>query len=477
MAFESLPPIDPAPAQRSVLLIAAAFPPLNSSGTQRALQFARLLPRHGWRPVVVTLDWEREPLGNPLDFELLDQVPASVPTYRLPYFNPPLRLGEWLRRHRREGAVTRHGGSTGESWDRPLAGTGAPRKEPPGFLYRLARRGYHFSIAPIGDEHFYWAWRARRACRAIARRHRVNAILVSVSPWSSALLGLSLQRRLGLPLVVDFRDYWTEWAVRDRPRLRDALERIAERRILRRADRILCVHQAMADDFVALEPRLAGRCHVITNGFDAADFEDGRTGTEHGAVVRHPILVHTGVAWGDCARPLLEAVARARTELRASGLRVRMVGGLYPEGERFIAREGLEDLVTQVPRVPHRAAIAEMRAADGLLLLLVNNDGGRKWYPGKLFEYFAARRPILAVAPQGIATRLIQTMGAGVGLDPSDVPGIARTLVDFARDRSRFCDQHYALREDLLAGYERTALVARLADVLEQVATDRMGTR
>ena len=45
--------------------------------------------------------------------------------------------------------------------------------------------------------------------------------------------------------------------------------------------------------------------------------------------------------------------------------------------------------------------IKEYRSSSVLLLLLFNSKSGIGNYPGKIFEYFAANKPILAFGPQG----------------------------------------------------------------------------
>jgi glycosyltransferase involved in cell wall biosynthesis len=48
---------------------------------------------------------------------------------------------------------------------------------------------------------------------------------------------------------------------------------------------------------------------------------------------------------------------------------------------------------------------------------------------GKLFEYLAARRPILAaVPPDGTAAQLIREANAGIVVAPDDVDGIQHAL-------------------------------------------------
>ncbi len=445
--------------KRALLYIALDFPPLNSSGTYRNAKFVKYLPRFGWRPVVVTLDWRRVHQEHPLDAALLEDIPEQTPILRLPPFNPAVTLHRLVRRHRsriQDGVAT----LTEIARDR--------RPRPP--AYRLARSLFHAALAPLGDVFFYWNFRALPACLRWARRHRVEAIFVSVSPWTTALLGLMLKWKLGRPLIVDFRDYWTMWAVKGEPTLRDRLDAHVERWILRHADRLICVHPAMARDFQTLEPSCAGKCRAITNGYDPDDFPSLGASLTSSADSSAPLrLVHTGLVWGDAARPLLEALMRLTPDERRRGLRVEFVGGLPSSQIAFVKRHRLDDCVRIEPRVPHRRAIERMCRADLLLLLIVDNEGGRKWYPGKLFEYMYARRPILAIAPQGIATQLIREAGVGWAVEPRDIDGLARILRSLATDGSLVHHQYYHPREEVIARFHRLRLTRTLASVLDEL--------
>ena len=69
--------------------------------------------------------------------------------------------------------------------------------------------------------------------------------------------------------------------------------------------------------------------------------------------------------------------------------------------------------------VSHHRAVREMIAADALLLQYPPKRNADTAISGKLFEYFAARRPILVIAPAGSATRkLTLACEAGVAADP-----------------------------------------------------------
>ena len=78
-----------------------------------------------------------------------------------------------------------------------------------------------------------------------------------------------------------------------------------------------------------------------------------------------------------------------------------------------------------------RSRSLELQRDSEALLLLIPESGGRGKgvLTGKIFEYLAAERPILAVVPpDGAAARLIHETGAGVVVAPDDVDGMEREL-------------------------------------------------
>ena len=69
-----------------------------------------------------------------------------------------------------------------------------------------------------------------------------------------------------------------------------------------------------------------------------------------------------------------------------------------------------------MPYLPRPEALALQRDSEALLLLIPEADGrGRGVLSGKVFEYLAAERPILAcVPPDGEAAALLRETDAGV---------------------------------------------------------------
>ena len=93
---------------------------------------------------------------------------------------------------------------------------------------------------------------------------------------------------------------------------------------------------------------------------------------------------------------------------------------------------GLGDRLELIPYVPRRRSLELQRDSEALLLLIPEAAGrGKGVLSGKVFEYLAAERPVLAVVPpDGAAAGLIRETGAGVVAPPEDVEAIAQALAE-----------------------------------------------
>src|SRR5690606_38065933 len=115
------------------------------------------------------------------------------------------------------------------------------------------------------------------------------------------------------------------------------------------------------------------------------------------------VVAYTGNFFGrQNAASFLDAVERAAAaepEL-AGDLLVRFMGGLKPVEQQRIEQGGLASLVEHSTFVRHDDVLAQQRAADLLLLYVAPGTGSQGVFTGKVFEYLAARRPVLALAPE-----------------------------------------------------------------------------
>jgi hypothetical protein len=173
-----------------------------------------------------------------------------------------------------------------------------------------------------------------------------------------------------------------------------------EMTVVREADRIVVTCPELAE---RLRERYrdvpAERFTTITNGYDPAD---ARTVTKSAAPGCFT-LAHVGAFYREqTVGPILDAVRQLHAE-RADirdALRLRLVGTLSAT-ERALLTPADVSFVDQIGYVDHRTAIAEMAAADALLLTTPDSDGGRLCIPAKVFEYLAFGPHLIANLHEG----------------------------------------------------------------------------
>jgi glycosyltransferase involved in cell wall biosynthesis len=120
---------------------------------------------------------------------------------------------------------------------------------------------------------------------------------------------------------------------------------------------------------------------------------------------------------------------------------------------------------------PRGESLRLQRDSEALLLLVPDAGGrGKGVLSGKVFEYLAAGRPILAaVPPDGAAAALIRETGAGVVVAPDDVEGIRAALEEL---HARFLDgglPSVELPEEMRKRLSRRARVEETAELLRGI--------
>ena len=240
------------------------------------------------------------------------------------------------------------------------------------------------------------------------------------------------------------------------------------RRTFARVSALTAVTETIADEARALAP--AGTpSAVISNGCDFDEF----AGLEHTPSDRLRIL-HAGFFFGvRSPRPFLEALARLladRPELREV-IEARFVGGFRTADRQWAESLGLGTALRIDGFLPHDQALAAMKGAYALLLLIPRAGGlGLSVLSGKLFEYLAAERPVLAlVPPEGIAADLLRSTGFARIADPDDVGAIRAQLEDLVEAWRAGDLGDRPLPADLRERLDRRTRASEMADVFRSV--------
>ncbi|UCH78678.1 MAG: glycosyltransferase [Candidatus Coatesbacteria bacterium] len=414
---------------RDVLFLSYFFPPLGGGAVLRAVKFVKYLPAFGWRPLVVAAAGGYHVRDASLEAEIPPQVVRS--------------------------GVAPPGGSG-------LAGT------PGGFLARVRRRlsRERRRLLCFPDVYTWFARPAYEEARRLLAEHEVEVIFSTAPPYTSHLLASRLAAETGLPLVLDYRDAWTDNPLDAYPTpLHRWRTPRAEARVLSEAAAVTAVTAGMAEQYGR---RVPAGCPVIflPNGYDEADFVSPAPPAAGPFVVAYSGQLYAGRRPGT----FFEAAARfvKRRNLGPGDFLVRLVGPIGPGVARRAAAAGLPVEATGL--VEHGEAVRAMREADVNLLLIGSRPGAEATLTGKIFEYLRAGRPILAlVPPPGEAAALIREFEAGVVVPPDDVDGAERALEELYERRGAAA----APPPPGLERYERRRLAAELAAAFEEVCRER----
>jgi glycosyltransferase involved in cell wall biosynthesis len=418
---------------RNLLLVTRNFAPTSHVSVERALKLAKYLPEFGWRPTVLT--GARATVGLPEDPSLCQQVPGlEIIRARAPELS--LFYG---------GRGTR---TRGHANGRPPAQRGSPR-----------RGRFHPKAWMVPDAQVFWHPFAVRAALRRARAARWDAVAATTFPPTAVLIGHTIARRLGVPLVVDYRDSWTDcpyYHVPVRPPLLGGLERRLEARVLRDAAAVVSVDPRMVDH--ALErvaPAERPPFHVIPNGYDEDDFA-GTTPTRLPAFS----VVHTGQLRRS-PRPVWEALAAARRALGpgAPEVHVWQIGFVDPRAAADLNDPPPGITVHHVPPVSQREAIGYMLGAD---LLLVEEF--ESVMPSKTLQYLRAARPLLALTEQGGVIRDVLDGMPETHLVHRDRAAAAGPWVAGMIARGRIAQREPA---PSVAAFSRREIARRFAAVLD----------
>ena len=438
--------------RKRVLLVSYHFPPVGGAGVQRIAKFARYLPEFGWDVSVLQAANPSVPL---LDQTLLDDLPVDTVIVKARTLEPAYAAKQQI--------------TSGES----TGGRGGARSLVSGAVRGIARR----VLQP--DAQVLWLPAARKAGLALLGRLKHDAILATAPTYTNLVLGRMLKRRTGLPLITDYRDEWdlssAYWENAPRDRFSHLVQQSMQRRVLRATDAIVATTQASTDRLLS-RAREAGsdplaRC--IYNGWDRGDL--AAADLVETAVPRAPgrfRLVYAGTLWNlTSIAPVVDAIlllTQSRPEL-TERLELVVLGRKTPEQETHLRRlEGSGVQLALPEYASHAVALATMKSADALLLLLSDVPGAERVAPAKLFEYLAVRRPILAVMPDGETAGLVREVYRDGWRSPTDLAGITEWLTRrLSTPESEAESQETA--DEGVDRFERRHLSGQLAALLDQV--------
>ena len=426
-------------ALKKVLIITYYWPPAGGPGVQRWLKFVKYLGDFGVDPVIYAPSNPNYPL---LDSSLEKEIPEGVKVFKQPIFEPY----KWASMLSKKGT---------QNMSRGLI-----REKEQGWAEKalLWIRGNIF----IPDARRFWVKPSVKYLKKLISAEDIEVIITTGPPHSLHLIGTQLKKLPRVKWIADFRDPWTGIGYHDKlkpgKRARK-LHSTLEKKVLQEADIVLATSKTTAKELSDISGR---KVKTITNGFDDVD------------VLEHPVsekfcLSHIGsLLTGRDPEILWEVLGELIGEVEGfqEQLEVRLVGAVSEDVLGSIKKAGIGKHVELVGYVSHDKALELQREARVLLLLEIDAEITRGIIPGKLFEYMAAQRPIVAIGPQGWEVgSILKETGAGHIFTYGDKASLKDTILalyqDFLNNRN--------IADLQIEQYSRKALTEVLAGVIKQL--------
>jgi hypothetical protein len=437
-------------APKRILVVAYLFPPVGGAGVQRAVKFVKYLPDYNWLPSVLTAENPSVPV---FDESLQDDIPEDTILRRARTREPGYGV--------KQAVVADSDADNG--WSGRLWRTGKT----------ALRQAAKLALQP--DSQILWWPGAVEEGMRLLNEIQHDAIFVTGPPFSTFLVGASLARRSGLPLILDYRDEWgisnKYWEHKVREPISGWIQARMQQSVMRAASAIVATTQMSADSLGEVAEEASADVEVVPiyNGYDLDDLtvsakaEDTKSDRYR--------LSYVGTLWNlTSVEPLVHAVEILATEQPelAEFLEINFAGRRVGQQEEILERlDPLPCHVIRHPYLDHSGAIQLMRDSDCLCLLLSDVPHAGRVVPAKVFEYVALKRSILSITPTGEISQLLEDCPFANTHAPSDVRGIADTLAHAIR-RHLQADVPETKAWDI-SRFDRRNLAGELAGVLNRV--------
>jgi hypothetical protein len=422
---------------RKVLVITYYWPPAGGPGVQRWLKFVKYLRDFDIEPVVYIPENPQYPLT---DNTFLKDIPNDLIIYKHP-IKEPYRLASLFSSKKTKrissGIIQSNNQSLIEK----------------AFLWI---RGNFF----IPDARKFWIKPSVNYLKGVLEKEGIDTIITTGPPHSVHLIGYYLKQAKAVRWIADFRDPWTTIGYHKTLRLTSYAEnkhKRLETTVLNSADRIIVTSATTKREFrqITNQP-----IQVITNGFDGAvtikqNLDKKFTISHIGSLLtgRNPTKL-----W-----QVLSELLKQNNEFK-NALQLQFIGVISDDVLQSLNDMGLQNHISVIGYVSHERALEYQKASQILLLVEIDSQETIGIIPGKLFEYMAAKRPILGVGPKNWEVAdIVSDTKSGCIFEHSDDIALKNVLLDWF---AQFQKGELSVSSNNIEQFSRRELTRKLSEYI-----------
>ena len=394
---------------KKVLIITYYWPPSGGGGVMRWLKMSKFLPELGWQPIIYTPE---NPDPSVIDESLLKEIHPEIIELKTPIWEP-------------------------YEFYRKLTGKKSGTKFKAGYISEASGGNWKSRLSVfirgnllIPDPRKFWIKPSIKYLSKYLKENPVDLIISTGPPHSMHLIALGLKNLFNIPWIADFRDPWTDIDFYHKlklTRLADKRHKTLEKRVLLTADHVVTVSPGCAADLERIAQR---KIEIIYNGFDPTDYQFDKTEPDKTFTISHfgafnkdrnPVALWSA----------LKILSETETDFKRL-LRIQLIGQTDESIINDVRKNNLEENLVVVDHLPHMEGLVQLSKSQVLLLPLNDAPNVKGILPGKMYEYMALRRPIIALGPTDADyAGILRETNAGTPLNFDDVKGIKETLHNY----------------------------------------------
>ena len=446
---------------KKVLIITYYWPPSGGAGVQRWLKFTKYLRDYGWEPIIYTPENPESPNN---DASLEKDLPKNLTVLKTKIWEPYDFYKVFI----------------GQKRDQKVNAAFLTESKKPKKFEKIAVwiRGNFF----IPDARKFWVKPSIQHLQNYVKSNPVDAVISTGPPHSMQLIALGLKRKLNIPWMADFRDPWTNIDFYSKLMLTSFADRKHKRlelEVLKEADVVTCVGKTWLDELEELykkgNPSLSSgregsgvstsKFKFISNGYDPDDYTDEKVEADKKFSIVYIGTLdksrNPGILW-----KTLSDIVKKNKDF-ANDLQLKLVGKTDIAVTEDIENNGLKPYMEKIAYLTH-AEVTQVQKKSQVLLLLINNTPNAMGITtGKLFEYFAAKRPILCIGPEGgDADKILEETKGGLISGYEDSQTLEANILYFYNKYK----QGYLPCESInIEKYSRKMLTGEVAEVLNDI--------
>ena len=426
---------------KRALIITYYWPPAGGPGVQRWLKFVKYFREFGVEPIVYVPKNPSYPL---LDSNFKSEIPADITIIKHPIKEP-----------------YRFAGLLSKKKTKQISGGILPNKKSSSLeKLMLYVRGNFF----IPDARVGWVKPSVKFLTEYLKENPTDVIITTGPPHSLHLIGMQLKYQSDTPWLADFRDPWTTIHYHKSLRLNKSSEKkhkALEAKVLSSADLVTVTSPTTKKEFQELTKTTI---EVITNGFDISEKKVSELDSDFS-------LAHIGSLLSERNPKVLWKVLSELCNENAAfktDLKLKFAGVVSEEVNKSLEDFNLLSNCKFIGYVAHSEVLIMQQQSQVLLLVEIDRPETRAIIPGKIFEYLAARRPIIALGPMGSDIEgVVNETQSGNFFDYSSESKLKSKILDLYES---YKNGKLAINSQNIDKYSRRGLTEKMAAVISNLS-------